>query len=104
MNPSPPVTSTLSDRLIEPYLSTIRPLLIYEENVHNDSTYSRLPSVTHPSSWAASLSCCPRCLLTPRKLQERSASEVRSPQSFSNWATGKMSSWPCPHRRLTSLI
>ena len=36
--------------------------------------------------------------------QGRSGSEVRSPQSFSNWATGKTSSWPCPQRRLTSLM
>ena len=31
-----------------------------------------------------------------------SGSVVMSPQSFSNWATGKTSSWPLPQRRFTS--
>ena len=60
----------------------------YRANSHSDRTYSMLPSLAQPSSWAASLSCWPRLRSTARKEQFKSGSELRSPQSFSNWATG----------------
>src|SRR6516164_314472 len=55
---------------------------------HNVSTYSAEPSRSQPSSWAWSLSCCPRRRLITKKPQSTSGKVVISPHSFSNWQTG----------------
>jgi len=58
----------------------------------SDSKYAAEPSRSQPSSCAGSLSCCPRLRGTTTNRQSSSGSAVISPHSFSNWATGKISS------------
>src|ERR1039458_10555967 len=64
----------------------------------SDSKYAAEPSRSQPSSCAGSLSCWPRLRGTATKRQSSSGSAVMSPHSFSNCATGKISSWPLPQR------
>ncbi|MBM3880730.1 MAG: hypothetical protein FJ387_13610 [Verrucomicrobia bacterium] len=68
-----------------------------------DWTWAAEPSRSQPSSWAWSLSCWPRKRGTATNRHWTSGKAVMSTQSFSNWLTGKMSSWPWPQRFLTSL-
>ena len=72
-------------------------------NSHSASTPAAEPSRSQPSSWAWSFSCWPRSARHDEEAGIHFRQAVMSPHNFSNWVTGKMSSWPWPQRFLTSL-